>query len=292
MRSDNPNSNLDDKPSNSVTQWFIEGYDGSALMIKVRETLFEKRSLQYIQIFDTESFGKMLVLDGKIQLTEKDEGMYHEMLVHVPLFSVDNPDKILVIGGGDGGSVREVLKHEPTEVIMVEIDREVVDACQMYIGVDEGALKDERVTVLFEDGIEFVRTSKEKFDVIIVDGTDPNPVSKNLIAEEFYRYCSKIANLFATQSQSPFVQDQYFVELIQNARRGFNFCSVYINYVPTYPLGLWSYLLASNNELNPSYAEIKRRWEERKIETKHYNPELHMASFALPEWLKKRLEKI
>jgi|Deesub1362A_J573_1020465.scaffolds.fasta_scaffold00054_128 spermidine synthase len=277
---------------NSVVQWFVEGYNGSALMIKVKEILFEKKGLQHIQIFETESFGKMLVLDGKIQLTERDEVMYHEMLVHVPLFMIDGPSKILVIGGGDGGSVREILKHEPDEVIMVEIDREVVEACQMHIGIDGGALKDNRVTVLFEDGIEFVRTSKEKFDVIIVDGTDPNPVSKNLIAEEFYRYCSKIANLFATQSQSPFVQDQYFIELIQNAQRGFNFYSVYINYVPTYPLGLWSYLLASNSELNPNYDEIKRRWEERNIETKHYNPELHMASFALPQWLKRRLGEI
>ncbi len=278
--------------NNPTTQWFVEGYNGSALMIKIKETLFEKKGLQHIQIFETESFGKMLVLDGKIQLTERDEAMYHEMLVHVPLFMIDDPSKILVIGGGDGGSVREVLKHEPDEVIMVEIDKEVVEACQTYIGIDRGALRDNRVTVLFEDGIEFVESSKEKFDVIIVDGTDPNPVSKNLIAEEFYRYCSEIAELFATQSQSPFIQDQYFVELIQNAQKSFNFRSIYINYVPTYPLGLWSYLLASNSKLNLDYAEIKKRWEERKIDTKHYNPELHMASFALPEWLKKRLKEI
>ena len=270
-------------------QWFVEGYDGSALMIKVRKTLFEKKSLQHIQIFETESFGKMLVLDGKIQLTEKDEAMYHEMLVHVPLFMIDEPKKILVIGGGDGGTVREVLKHEPAEVVMVEIDKEVVDACQKYIGLDCGALKDNRVTILFEDGIEFVKSAREKFDMVIVDGTDPNPVSKNLVAEEFYRQCSRVARLFATQSQSPFAQEEYFAELIRNARKGFDFSLVYLNYVPTYPLGLWSYLLASNNELNLDYEEIKRRWEERKIETKHYNPELHVASFALPEWLKRKL---
>ncbi len=278
--------------SDPTTQWFVEVYNGSALMIKIRRTLFEKKGIQHIQIFETESFGKMLVLDGKIQLTERDEAMYHEMLVHVPLFMVDNPSKILVIGGGDGGSVREVLKHDPDEVIMVEIDREVVDSCRKYIGIDRGALKDRRVTVLFEDGVEFVRSSKEKFDALIVDGTDPNPISKSLISEEFYGYCSKISDLFASQSQSPFAQDQYFFEMIRNAEKEFNFYSVYINYVPTYPLGLWSYLLASNSRINLDSEKIKERWLERRITTKHYNPELHLASFALPEWLKRGLENI
>jgi spermidine synthase len=272
-----------------MDQWFIELYNGSGLMVKIKDTLYDEKSLQHIQIFETESFGKMLVLDGKIQLTERDEAMYHEMLVHVPLFSISDPQRILIIGGGDGGSVREALKHDPSEVLLIEIDREVYDSCRRYIGIDGGALKDERVSVLFEDGIDFVRNAKEKFDAIIVDGTDPNPVSGSLVVEEFYENCRRISDIFATQSQSPFVQRNYFTEIFDNAKKVFEFCSVYINYVPTYPLGLWSYVLASGSSIEvikPDYKVLKERWDERRIETKHYNPEIHIASFALPEWLK------
>jgi len=270
-----------------LTQWFIEVYDGSALMIKIREALFEKKGLQQIHVFETESFGKMLVLDGKVQLTERDEAMYHEMLVHVPLFSIEDPRKILIIGGGDGGSVREALKHDPEEVVMVEIDRDVYEACRRYVGIDRGALEDERVTVLFEDGVEFVRSAKEKFDAVIVDGTDPTPVSRNLTSYEFYENCSRISGVFAAQNQSPFAQREYFTQTLKTAGRVFRSWRVYINYVPTYPLGLWSYFLASNSELNLDYDVLRRRWEEKRIETEHYNPEVHIASFSLPEWLKK-----
>jgi spermidine synthase len=275
-----------------LPQWFIEGYNGSALMIKIKNTIFDKKGLQHIQIFETEEFGKMLVLDGKIQLTERDEEMYHEMLVHVPLFSTDNPEKILIIGGGDGGSVREALKHDPSEILLIEIDRDVYEACRVHIGIDHGALNDERVSVLFEDGVNFVRETKERFDVTIVDGTDPNPISGTLISKEFYNCCRKISEIFATQSQSPFLQKDYFKEILNNAKKVFEFCSVYINYVPTYPFGLWSYVLASDSVITMNYEILKERWEERKIETRHYNPELHIASFALPVWMGRIIREV
>lgn len=273
-------------------QWFIEGYDGSALMIKIKNTIFDEKDLQHVQIFETEGFGKMLVLDGKIQFTERDEEMYHEMLVHVPLFSIDKTEKILIIGGGDGGSVREALKHDPSEILLIEIDKNVYEACRVHIGIDRGALDDGRVSVLFEDGIEFVRSTREKFDAVIVDGTDPNPVSRSLVSKEFYVSCRKISEIFATQSQSPFAQREYFTEIVKSVKKAFEFFSIYINYVPTYPLGLWSYLIASNRELELDYEKIKARWEERRIETNHYNPELHVASFALPEWMRRIIEEI
>jgi len=279
--------------ASSQSQWFMESYNGSALMIKIKETIFESDGIQKIQIFNTEDFGRMLVLDGKIQLTERDEQMYHEMLVHVPLFMVENPKKILIIGGGDGGAVREALKHNPDEVVMVEIDRDVVEACKKFIGIDRGALNDARVTVLFEDGIEFVRNSKEKFDVVIVDGTDPNPVSQSLVAGDFYISASKITkHFFVTQSQSPFVQQEYFTEILRNARKGFDFTKVYINFIPTYPLGLWSYTIASKEQFRVKNEKILRRWNERMIETFHYNPEIHIASFSLPNWLKEIINSI
>ena len=264
--------------------WFIEYYNGSALMIRVRRKIFEKRGIQHIQIFETVDFGKMLVLDGKVQLTEKDEAFYHEMLVHPAMLMHENPSKVLVIGGGDGGAVREVLKHDPDEVVMVEIDRDVIEACRKFVGIDRGALEDKRVSIINEDGVEFVRNTDEHFDVIVVDGTDPNPVSQSLVSREFYSHCGRISDYFVTQSQSPFVQREYFEAILRNAQ--FENRRIYIGFVPTYPLGLWSYLIGSNKRrIELDVERIRDRFEERRIETVYYTPEVHVASFSLPKWL-------
>lgn len=266
--------------------WFTEFYGDAALMIKIREKIFEGQTeFQHMQIFDTEFFGKLLVLDGKVQLTEKDEAFYHEMLVHVPMFTHPNPGKVLIIGGGDGGSVREVLKHSPDEVVMVEIDRKVVELCRKHIGVDRGALDDERVTILYEDGIEFVKEAKERFDVLIVDGTDPNPVSRSLVMRDFYEACAKISDVFATQSQTPFIQQEYFRLILENTRGVFPDRRVYLGYVPTYPFGLWSYLLALNLDLFVDQEELARRYAERGVGTVYYTPVIHVSSFVLPKWV-------
>ncbi len=264
--------------------WFVERYNGSALMIRIKKLIFEKKGIQHIQIFETVDFGKMLVLDGKIQLTEKDEAFYHEMLVHPAMIMHDNPSKVLVIGGGDGGAVREVLKHDPSEVVVVEIDSNVIEACRKFIGIDDGALNDERVNVINEDGVEFVRSCREKFDVIVVDGTDPNPVSQSLISKDFYIRCGEISDYFVTQSQSPFAQIEFFKSIIRNAE--FKEKRVYIGFVPTYPSGLWSYLIGSNRrKILQDLEVIRKRFEERRIETKYYTPEVHVSSFILPKWL-------
>jgi spermidine synthase len=266
--------------------WFTEFYGDAALMIKVRKKIFEGQTeFQHMQIFDTEFFGKLLVLDGKVQLTERDEGFYHEMLVHVPMFTHPNPRKVLIIGGGDGGSVREALKHNPDEIVMVEIDRKVVEFCREYIGVDKGALNDSRVTVLYEDGIEFVKSTNERFDVLIVDGTDPNPVSKSLVMGDFYEACARISDVFATQSQTPFIQQEYFRLILENTRGVFLNRRVYLGYVPTYPFGLWSYLLASNRDISLDGEEITQRYVERGVETVYYTPTIHVSSFVLPKWV-------
>ncbi len=270
-------------------EWFEELYGNTGIKIRVREKMVDFHSrYQHIQVFDTYDFGRMLVLDGKIQLTERDEPFYHEMLVHVPMFSHPSPRKVLIVGGGDGGSLREVLKHDVDEVVVVELDEEVVRVSREFIGIDRGAFDDPRVTLLIEDGIEFVRNAGERFDVMIVDGTDPNPYSEHIISEEFYGMCRKISEIFATQSQSPFVQQDYFSTMLGNISRVMD-VRVYVNFVPTYPLGLWSYMLHSPSF--PDLEELRRRFEERKVEVVHYNPELHVASFALPEWLKRVVEK-
>ena len=272
-------------------EWFVEYYDGSALMIKVKGLVFERKGLQHIQISDTVAFGKMLVLDGKVQLTERDEAFYHEMLVHPAMFMHEEPRKVLIIGGGDGGALREVLKHDPSEVILVEIDREVIEACRRYIGVDDGAYDDPRVSVINEDGVEFVRNCKERFDVIIVDGTDPNPVSQSLISREFYSRCGEISEFFVTQSQSPFAQREYFEAILRNAR--FMSRKIYLGFVPTYPHGLWSYLIGSDRrEIELDLEELRRRYEKREVKTKYYTPEVHVSAFALPKWVKEIVSSI
>lgn len=271
-------------------EWFEESYGNSALKIRIKKVILDFQSkYQRIQLFDTYDFGKMLVLDGKIQLTERDEALYHEMLVHVPLFTHKNPEKVLIIGGGDGGSLREVLKHDVNEAVMVEIDEDVIETSKKHLKIDKGAFNDPRATVLVEDGIDFVMNAKERFDVIIVDGTDPNPFSEHIMSKEFYEACRKISDVFATQSQSPFIQQDYFKAIYRNISEVMP-VRIYINFVPTYPLGLWSYMIHSKEF--PTLEELKRRFEERRVQTVHYNPEVHVASFALPEWIKKLLNHL
>ncbi len=271
-------------------EWFEESYGDASLRIRIKRVIadFESR-YQRIQLFETYSFGKMLVLDGKIQLTERDEAFYHEMLVHVPMLTHRNPKKVLIIGGGDGGSVRETLKHDPDEVVMVELDRDVIEVCRNHLGIDRGAFDDPRVTVLVEDGMDYVISAGEKFDAVIVDGTDPNPFSQHISSAEFYQACERISDVFATQSQSPFAQLEYFREVLENIAGVMDF-RVYINFVPAYPLGLWSYVI--HPERYPEAEEIRRRFIEREIRTVHYNPEIHIASFALPEWIRMIVDRI
>jgi len=274
-----------------MRDWFIEYYNGTALMIKIKKLLYEHKGLQHIQIFETVDFGKMLVLDGKIQLTERDEAFYHEMLVHPAMIMHENPSKVLIIGGGDGGAAREVLKHDPREVIIVEIDKDVIEYCKKYIGIDKGSLEDERVTIVNEDGFEFVKNTDEVFDVIIVDSTDPVSTSKSLISEEFYLNCGKISDYFVTQSQSPFIQQEYFKTIIKNAK--FKNKKVYLGYVPTYPLGLWSFLIASNKrDIKLDLEVIRERFQDRQIKTVYYTPELHIAAFELPKWLNEMINNL
>ncbi len=264
---------------------FIERYDGSALMIEVDEKIYDVKSLQRIQIFKTKSFGKMLVLDGKIQFTERDEFFYHEMLVHPAMLLHENPDEVLIIGGGDGGALREVLKHNPKRVTLVEIDRNVIDACKRYIGIDRGSLDDDRVEIVYGNGFEFVMNTDRNFDVIIVDGTDPNTISSPLISKRFYEKCSRMCDYFVTQAQSPFIQVEYFKSILRNAV--FRNKAVYLGYVPTYPHGLWSYLIGSNRrELTVDLNTLNERYEKRGLETRYYTPELHVSSFVLPKWIR------
>ena len=251
------------------------------------EKIVEKKGMQKIEVLST-CMGKVLVIDGKIQLSEKDESFYHEMLVHVPLLMHPNPEKVLIIGGGDGGAAREVLKHHPKRVVLVEIDKDVIEICRRYISIDKGAL--ERVEIVLKEGLDFVSNCNEKFDVVIVDGSDPDALSKPLISKKFYRECFKICDLLVTQSQSPYLQKDYFLAILKNSEC-FPHRAVYLSFVPTYPSGMWSFLLCSKKPLVLNKEEIVERFKKREIETIYYTPELHLASFAMPKWLKEILNQ-
>lgn len=273
----------------------MERYDGSATMIAVRKVYLDRQGrFQRIQMFETQDFGRMLVLDGKIQCTQRDESHYHEMLVHVPMLSHPCPGRVLLIGGGDGGALREILKHSPEKVTLVEIDPEVMEVCKRYLRIDDGALNDRRVEILFKDGVEYTKGCKQRFDVIIVDSTDPDGISQGLISVDFYTSCKRILldrGIFATQSQSPFIQLQHLKQIWTNLSRTFSYQKLYLSFIPSYPRGIWSFILASERNLPATLNPLKQRYQSRGLRTRYYNPEIHISSFALPNWLKESLGK-
>lgn len=263
---------------------FIERYDGSGLMISVKRKIAEAKGIQKIEIYETESFGKMLVIDGKIQLTEFDEHFYHEMLVHVPMNSCKRAKKVLIIGGGDGGALREVLKHDIERAVLVEIDRNVINLCREHLGIDCGAFEDPRLEIVIEDGRKFLEHC-EKFDVIIVDSTDPVGVSDPLFGKDFFELCDEKCTVFCSQAQSPLIQKNYFRKLLENSSPLKN-RAVFLATIPTYPMALWSFIIAGEYD----FRFIRRNFRKIKGKTKHYNPEVHLSAFMLPEWLKKEVE--
>ena len=264
--------------------WFTEYYNGCGLTIKIKRKIAEHTGVQKVEIYETESFGKMLVIDGKVQLTEFDEAFYHEMLVHVPMLTHPSPRNVLIIGGGDGGALREVLKHEPSSVTLVEVDKSVIELCRKHIGLDAGAFDDERVEVVICDGKDFLRRSG-RFDVIIVDSTDPVSVSATLFDSEFFSLAAEKCDVFCCQAQSPLVQKEYFRMILKNSMN-FEQRGIYIAYIPTYPLALWSFMLAG--DIDNYYEE---RFDNLKGRTKYYNPDVHRAAFRLPEWLRVEVER-
>jgi spermidine synthase len=252
------------------------------------EPLHEERSgIQRIQVFDNAAFGCMLVLDGLVQTSERDEFFYHEMLVHPPLVAHPSPERVLVIGGGDGGTLRRVLEH-PTvrEAVMVEIDERVTAVCREWLpSIAGAAFDDERATVLFEDGDAYVRASGEPFDAIIVDSSDPVGPGAVLFGAPFYRACRarlRPGGVLAAQVGSPL----YFLDEARNAlaaaTEAFGAARVYLGPVPVYPGTLWAYLYAGPD---PDDGSAEARAEERKLDTRYWTPEVQRAAFALPRFL-------
>jgi len=257
------------------------------------ELLFEGATpYQKVQIFATKRWGKVLVLDGIVQTTEKDEFVYHEMLTHVPLFACAAPKRAMIVGGGDGGILREVLKHPIEHVDMVEIDRTVVDYCITHmpkLNNAGGIYKDPRVDLVIEDAFEFIKREKHKYDVIMVDSTDPVGAGEVLFSRTFYDLCRSALNpggVLALQDGVIILQPHESRQSMQLLRDLGLKARCYGIAVPTYYGGNMMLGLASDSlaALQPDLPTLQARFAAANFSTVHYTPELHCASFVLPRW--------
>jgi spermidine synthase len=257
----------------------------------------EQSEFQKIDIIDTDRYGRVLMLDGVVQTATADECFYHEMLVHVPIYAMASAKNILIVGGGDGGSLREVLKHPQVEkVTMVEIDERVVDVCCDYLPhLNRGGkvFDDPRAELIIADAVQFMhrRKSEERlFDVVIIDSTDQQGLAESLFTTEFYHDCVRLMNpngVLVIQSEAPSKERQPIRKTLANLRAHFQNAGCFIVSIPSYVCGYSTFAWASPN-LNlktQTKEELQQNWDQDPIETYIYNVNFHLATFALPNWI-------
>ncbi len=277
--------------------WYTEQHtENVRFSIKVERELYsEQTEFQRIDILESKEFGRFFTLDGLMMVTEKDEFIYHDMIVHVPMATNPNIKNVLVIGAGDGGTIRELAKYEHIENIdMVEIDKRVVEVCKEYLPQTACRFDDKRVNLFFEDGLKFVRNKENEYDLIIVDSTDPFGPGEGLFTKEFYGNCYKALKedgILVNQHESPYYDS--YAKSMQDAHEKiyglFKIHRVYQAHIPTYPSGHWLFGFASKkydpiNDLNAD------AWNKLGIKTKYYNTDLHVGCFALPNYVKELLQ--
>lgn len=267
---------------------------GFGIAIKAGKVLFSEQSdFQKVEVFETDStLGRVLTLDDLMMTTEGDEYHYHEMIAHIPMMNHKNPESVLVIGGGDGGTVREVLKHKTVKrVVLCEIDGMVIDACKKYLPTISCELDNSKVEILVQDAIEYIKDKKNEFDIILIDSTDPIGPGEGLFTEEFYtniKNSLKKDGIMVAQSESPFAQKDSVKKMYNLLKRVFPVCETYTSNIPTYPGGYWAWAFCSEDVKPLSYINEERCAEITKT-CKIYNKEYHMARFALPNYLKELL---
>ena len=264
--------------------------DGFGCCMTVKETLFSGQSeFQKVDIFDTESMGRVLTLDGLMMTTERDEFYYHEMISHIPMMNHPNPESVLVIGGGDGGTIREVLKHDTVKkVVLCEIDGMVVEACKKYLPTIGCELDNPKVDVKIEDAIEFIKDKKNEYDIILIDSTDPMGHGEGLFTEEFYtnvKEALKDGGIMAAQSESPFINQAEMKKMYPLLRKVFPIVDTFTGPIPSYPGGYWSWCFCSEKVKPLSYID-EQRAEKIAKQCKIYNKDYHLARFALPNFVK------
>ncbi len=267
--------------------------DFLGVRFKVEKTCFSGKSeFQSVDIVDTKGYGKMLLNDGLVMITERDEFVYHDMISHVPLFIHPKPENVLVIGGGDGGTVREVIRHHDVKkCTLVEIDKMVVDACVEHIPLCSKDIYNPKVELVIDDGIKFVKETNEKFDVILVDSTDPIGPSKPLFGDEFYNSVCNCLNdngIVVSQGESPWYHHEMQGKLVSIKNKFFDIVTIYNFSNMTYPGCLWSFTYASNG-LHPINDFKREKFIESGLSFKYYNEGIHKAAFAIPQFQKEKL---
>ena len=267
------------------------------LKLKVDKVLFDsKTDHQRLVLFENASFGRVLTLDDVVQTTERDEFIYHEMLSHLPILAHGAAQSVLIIGGGDGGMAEEVFKHQSIQkLVQVEIDQGVVDFSKTYLsGICKGAYDDPRMHLVIADGVDYVSESEERFDIVIVDSTDPIGPGEVLFTERFYAACKNIlkpGGILATQNGVPFLQSDELTNTLSILKPLFQDATCYMATIPTYAGGPMAFGWASDEKAHRevSLETLEKRYADAGIETQYYNPEVHKAAFALPNYIKELL---
>jgi spermidine synthase len=282
--------------------WFTDKDDFQALSLRFTgEVFFDVQSpFQRVRIIESYKYGKMLALDDMVMTTIEDEFHYHEMISHPALFTHGNAKNILVIGGGDGGTVREILRHEGVEkVTMVEIDGEVITACKEHLPQIAAAFDDPRLELIVDDGIAFIKNAApESYDLVIVDGSDPVGPAEGLFSVEFYTNCYNSLTkdgILVAQGESPKFNEKSFTELNHTLQEifGTDKAPVSLFFVPTYPTGMWSFQYGIKGDKHPKHitndVEIDSFVDQKGL--RYYNSDVHKGSFATPNFVKTLLKK-
>jgi len=282
-----------------MSEWFNETlHDGYGQRLSMDKVLFRERTEhQDLVIFENCAFGRVMALDGIVQTTEGDEFVYHEMLTHVPILAHGRAKRVLIIGGGDGGMAREVLRHESVEqVTMVELDRSVVDMCVKHLpSISNGAFDNPRLDLRFADGSKFVEETAGKWDVIIVDSTDPIGPGEVLFRESFYKGCKRClteGGILVTQNGVPFVQGSEVTNSFNRLTPHFADVWFYTAAVPTYQGGVMAFGWATDDTAlrQAQVPEIAARYEKAGLDCRYYTPEAHVGAFGLPAFIRKLMQ--
>jgi spermidine synthase len=283
-------------------KWFSETealWPGQKFSIEMEEVLFEGKSdFQDILVFKSATYGTVLVLDGVIQCTERDEFSYQEMITHVPMFAHSQPKSVLIVGGGDGGVLREVAKHECVEkIVMCEIDPMVTEVSKKYFSNSMAtAFNDPRLTLLFQDAAAFLKEEKNKFDVIIVDSSDPIGPAEVLFRKEFYENMKNALNpngIICTQGECLWLHLDLIVEVLEKCQTLFPTINYAYTTIPSYPSGQIGFILCSLDTTPNNLKEPKRQPSDKLLEHfRYYNTNVHQAAFVLPTFAERKIATV
>ncbi len=271
-----------------TSDWFFEDDMPLATAFKIKRSLYSIQSkYQKIDVLESVKMGNILLLDNKVMVTEKDEFYYHETITHTALSIHPNPVKVLVIGGGDGGTIREVLKYKTiNQIDLVEIDEEVINVSKKFFPDVAKELNNSKVKIKVNDAIEFIKSTPEAtYDAILCDSTDPEGFAVGLISKDFYKDIGnslKDKGIFICQSGSVLIQEKEFETALENLRTSFKYVDAIVSTIPSYPGALWSFLIASNSPFDKKVKNIPAG------QTKYWSQELQEKLFIKPNWLQEK----